>query len=183
MFCYFLILTPRPPSPAAWSASCSANRVRLLLTCASLRRPLLLSPPPPPETNLIPSWLWEEAEATARMQREKRQKKGGAGASRRWLLLGGRQQGEQRHSQVPSLEHILHVSAISPHHTDTHAGLQRHVLQAEQRETDRRAHLPFVAAFFFPPSPCFLYSQQLRRTRLVRFRGKKRFVGCSVCAK
>lgn len=108
-------------------------QARLLLTCASLRRPL------PSETNLIPSWLWEEAgggEGCGRLcackgeKRQSAERRGGAGASRRWLLLGGQQEGERGHSQVPSLEHILHVSAISPHHTDTHAGLQRHVLRA-----------------------------------------------------
>lgn len=31
------------------------------------------------------------------------------------------ERGERGHSQVPSLEHILHVSAVLPHHTHTHA--------------------------------------------------------------
>lgn len=56
-------------------------QARLLLTCASLRRPL------PSETNLIPSWLWEEVEGgrgegrggvreAMRLQRGKKAKRG-----------------------------------------------------------------------------------------------------------
>ena len=39
--------------------------------------------------------------------------------------------GERGHSQVPSLEHILHVSAVLPHHTHTHTcRLSRHAFKA-----------------------------------------------------
>lgn len=47
--------------------------------------------------------------------------------------------GERGHSQVPSLEHILHVPAVLPHHKQTHANGQG--VRSKQRRSKDRAHL------------------------------------------
>lgn len=74
---------------------------------------------------------------------------------RRWLLLGGQQEGNRDILKFhPWNTSSSHVSAVSPHHTDTHAG--RRGMRSKRREADRRGILPFICtltaqefAFFF----------------------------------
>lgn len=74
---------------------------------------------------------------------------------RRWLLLGGQQEGNGDILKFhPWNTSSFHVSAVSPHHTDTHA--DRRGMRSKRREADRRSALTFIHtvtaqefAFFF----------------------------------
>lgn len=107
----------------------TSRYVRLILhfTYASLSRP---PPPPASKTNLIPSWPRRGTEAMRLVRKGRRRAERG---QERVLVAPPRRPagGERGHSQVPSLEHSLHVSAVSPHHTHTHTcGRSRHAFKA-----------------------------------------------------
>lgn len=147
-------------------------QARLLLTCASLRRPL------PSETNLIPSWLWEEAEGG---RGEGRGAGGYAPAKGKKGKARSAEEGQERAGGGSSSEasrrgngdilkfHPWNTSSmfLPFHHiTRTHTQGCRGMC-SEQREIDRHTRLPFSASFF---------SGRSRG-------GKESFAGCSVFTK
>lgn len=94
---------------------------------------------PPSKTNPIPLWPETETEAARLVGKDWQRAERGQEQA---LLAPPRRpaRGAQRHSQVPSLEHNLNVSAVSPHHTGTHADSHGKLSKALRNRAQR---LPF----------------------------------------
>lgn len=134
---HFSVYHLRPP-PTPPKNPLTFNHLILLFISANLSHlcPIPLPPHPtlPSKTNLIPSWPGRETE-TMRLAGEGRRR---AEWGQEQTLVAPPQRpgrGEQGHSQVPSLEHNLHVTVVLPHHTRTQADSWS--MRLKQHETHR----------------------------------------------